>query len=574
MHLYPKERIDAHDELHWTKPSQNWNFMCADCHSTDLKKNYDAKTDKFATTFEAINVGCEACHGPGSAHIDWAKDGGKGKDSGLTALFEKHKDIHWQHNKETGKPQRSEPRTNDNEIEVCAQCHSRRAQISEGYHAGKPFLDHYLPSLPLPPLYHIDGQQRDEVYNWGSFLQSRMYQAGVTCSDCHEPHTQQLRAEGNAVCAQCHLPSNYDTPKHTHHEMNSAGSQCVNCHMPNTTYMVIDSRRDHSLRVPRPDLSVTTGAPNACTSCHNDKNAKWAADKVHAWLGRDAQGLQNYASAFHAAAQGNANASDQLAAVVQYVSSPTIAKAAAIELLGSIPSEQTLKTIEENINSSDALIRLASVQALPSLPPEDQIRLGTPQLSSSLKAIRIETARVLLPSSQQIPDQYRDAFEKAVTEYEASLHYNEDRPESRMALGMLQAYRGNLTDAQTTLEKTIKSFPAFVPAYANLADIQRASGNEVTVQQTLRAGINAVPQDATLRYALGLSLIRAQQKAEAIESLKKATQLAPDNSQFAYVYAVGLAETENKKAAITEINRALKLHPNDNNLLHARDSFK
>ena len=151
---------------------------------------------------------------------------------------------------------RSQPRATEREIEVCAQCHARRGQIAEGYEAGKPLLDYYRPALLTSPLYHADGQQRDEVYNWGSFLQSKMYANGVTCSDCHDPHSGKLRAEGNGLCATCHLTSKYDTATHHHHKPASAGAACVSCHMPTTNYMVVDPRHDHSLRVPRPDLSV------------------------------------------------------------------------------------------------------------------------------------------------------------------------------------------------------------------------------------------------------------------------------------------------------------------------------
>ncbi len=173
--------------------------------------------------------------------------------------LDERRGITWKHDQTTGNAARSQARATEREIEVCAQCHARRGQIAEGYVPGKAFLDYYRPALLTSPLYHADGQQRDEVYNWGSFLQSKMYANGVTCSDCHDPHSGKLRAEGNTLCAACHLPSKYDTAAHHHHKPASAGAACVGCHMPTTTYMVVDPRHDHSLRVPRPDLSVTIG---------------------------------------------------------------------------------------------------------------------------------------------------------------------------------------------------------------------------------------------------------------------------------------------------------------------------
>jgi predicted CXXCH cytochrome family protein len=280
FHLYPNERVTYDDELHWTRPSQNWNFMCADCHSTDVRKNYDPATDKFQTRWAEISVGCEACHGPGSHHLEWAATQSpplpKGEeanrtDRGLSARLDERRGITWSVNPASGNAVRSEPRAAEREIEVCAQCHARRGQIAEGYRAGKPLLDYYHPALLTPPLYHSDGQQRGEVYNWGSFLQSKMYASGVTCSDCHNPHSGKLRAEGNTLCATCHLPSKYGTGAHHHHKPASAGASCVSCHMPTTTYMMVDPRHDHSLRVPRPDLSVKFGTPNACNGCHTGR---------------------------------------------------------------------------------------------------------------------------------------------------------------------------------------------------------------------------------------------------------------------------------------------------------------
>ena len=258
---YPGEKLNFMDELHWTKRAQNWNFMCADCHSSQVKKGFDAATGSFDTTWSEISVGCESCHGPGSAHLDWARNKTADPRKGLTVALDERRGIRWAISPETGNASRSQPRQSEREIEVCAPCHARRAQLAEGYQPGKPWLDHCLPSLLSPGLYHPDGQQRDEVFVWGSWLQSKMQRQGVTCSDCHEPHSQKLRADGNAVCAGCHAASKYQSPSHHHHDTGTPGTQCVNCQMPKASCIVIDRRADHSLRVPRPDLSVTLGTP-------------------------------------------------------------------------------------------------------------------------------------------------------------------------------------------------------------------------------------------------------------------------------------------------------------------------
>jgi predicted CXXCH cytochrome family protein len=230
FHLYPDEKITHTDELHWTRPSFNWNGMCAECHSTNLQKNYDSKTDIFQSSWSEIDVSCEACHGPALNHLSWAnKNSGWEKfkgNKGLAVLLDERNDVHWVFNEKTGSASRSQIRKTEKEIEVCAQCHSRRSSITDNYQPGKSFADHYMPRLLDENMYFSDGQIQDEVYVYGSFLQSKMYHKGVTCSDCHEPHSLQLRQEGNGVCLQCHAAEKFDSKKHHFHKADSTGAIC------------------------------------------------------------------------------------------------------------------------------------------------------------------------------------------------------------------------------------------------------------------------------------------------------------------------------------------------------------
>jgi predicted CXXCH cytochrome family protein len=577
FHLYPGEKVDHRDELHWTKRQQNWNFMCADCHSIDVRKNYDAASDSFKTQWSEITVGCEACHGPGSAHAQWARaKPTKPADPtlGLTARFDERRDVAWTIDPKSGTATRSRPNDAHTEFEVCAQCHARRAQIAEGYHAGRPFLDHYRPSLLTPRLYYADGQQRDEVYIWGSFLQSRMYRAGVTCSDCHDPHGGKLRAEGNAVCAQCHLPARYDDPKHHFHRAGGKGSACVDCHMPATTYMVIDPRRDHSLRVPRPEQSAALGVPNACNGCHADKDAAWAAAVLEARLGRKPEGFQRYAATLAAAGRGEAAAGGMLAALVGDLSQPAIARASAAHALGGALSPQTLDALRAPLAAADPLLRLAAVSALEALPDEPRLALAAPLLDDPLRAVRIEAAWVLssIPDAS-LPAARKAAFERAAAEYEAVQRYNFDRPEARTSLGTFYARRGRAAEAEKTLRSALALEPRHVPATVNLADLKRSLGKDAEGEAVLREGLAVMPDDATLHHVLGLTLVRLQRADEGLAELGRAAALAPDDARFAYVYAVGLYSNGKPKEALAEIDRALVRHPAQRELLLAGASF-
>jgi predicted CXXCH cytochrome family protein len=574
FHLYPDEKVDFRDELHWTKRQQNWNFMCADCHSINVRKNYDASSNSFKTTWSEITVGCEACHGPGSAHAAWAKTKPADPTMGLTLRLDERHGVAWTIDPATGNAARSRPNDARTEVEVCAQCHARRAQIAEGYAAGKSFLDHYRPSLLTQGLYFPDGQQRDEVYNWGSFLQSKMHRAGVTCSDCHEPHSAKLRAEGNAVCAQCHLPARYDNPKHHFHKAGGKGSACVDCHMPPRTYMVVDPRRDHSLRVPRPDQSVALGVPNACTGCHGDKDAAWAAAALEARLGHKPQGFQHFAGALAAAERGEAGAGAMLAALVGDPSQPMIARASAAQALGAALSPQTLDALRAPLGAADPVLRLAAVSALEALPDEPRLALAAPLLEDPVRAVRVEAAWILssIPEASFSTSQ-KAAFARAAAEYEAVQRYNFDRPEARTSLGTFYARRGRVADAEKALRSAIALEPHHVPAYVNLADLYRGHGRDAEGEALLREALAVMPDNPTLHHVLGLTLVRLKRPDDALAELARAAALAPDDARFAYVYAVGLFSHKKTAQALAEIDRALARHPANRELLLAAATF-
>jgi len=579
FHLYPAERITHGDELHWSGPAQNWNFMCADCHSTDLRKNYSVTTNRFDTRWAEINVGCEACHGPGSEHLSWARARQAGKilndpTKGLTARLDERRGVVWNPLPASGNAARSRPRGSEREIDVCAQCHARRGQFAGDYAAGKPFLDYYRPAFLTAPLYYADGQQRDEVYTWGSFLQSKMYAKGVTCSDCHNPHSGKLRAEGNQVCATCHQPVKYDAPTHHHHRAGSAGASCAACHMPTKTYMVVDPRHDHSLRIPRPDLSERLSTPNPCDGCHRDRDARWASRQVQQWYGHTAQGYQHFAGAFAAASAGALDAEKQLLAIATDAGQPAIARGTALAQLTGPLSRGAVDILSMALRDENPLVRLGALQALASAPPDSRVRFAAPLLADPLKVIRIEAASLLapVPPGQFTPEQ-RAAFEHAGAEYVAAQSYNADRAEARVNLGTFYANRGDAPKAEEEMKGAIRLDRSYVPAYVNLADLYRALGRDVDGEETLREGLKVAPKSAMLHHALGLALVRLKRADAGLAELERAAVVEPANARYAYVYAVGLHSAGKVSAAIATLEKALAVHPNDRDILQALESF-
>ena len=583
IHLHPEDRVAHDDVLHWTGPNLNWNFMCADCHSTNLRKGYDPETDSYDTSWSEINVSCEACHGPGSDHLSWAEAQARGKapespemrlpNMGLTVRLDERDKVAWPIDPATGKAQRSKPRTTSKEIQVCARCHSRRSQLTDEAKAGDPQLDAFRPALLSAGLYHADGQVEDEVYVWGSLMQSRMHQAGITCSDCHDPHSADLRLPGDQVCTQCHTPDRYATKAHHFHPEDSTGASCIQCHMPAKNYMVVDARHDHSFRVPRPDQSVTLGTPNACTNCHREESAQWAADQVVAWYGHVPKGLQTYAPALHAARTGQLEAGPLLLAITADSGQPGIARATALQALGGYPSPAMLEQVKQGLAAKDPLQRLGALEALNGLGVHERL-LAMPLLEDDRKAVRIEAARLLaaVPDDQLSP-QAQTRREQGIKEYIAAQQFNAERPEVQLNLGGLYADQGRFQDAEQAYRAAIRQQPRFIPAHVNLAQLLSQTGREREADATLRTGLTHQPDSADLHHALGLSLIRQKKPKPALSELAKAAELAPDNARYGYVHAIALHGTGQTDAAIAVLARVHRQHPGDIDILSALISY-
>jgi len=573
FHLYPGQSIKAGDTLHWTGPSQNWNFMCAECHSTNLRKNYDAESRQFHTTWSEINVSCEACHGPGSRHVAWAKNrgaGNAGADKGLAIALDERKGAMWVPVASTGTAMRSVPRATVREIEMCARCHARAARLTDEYVYGKPPLDTHRLAFLDEGLYYDDGQMRDEVYNWGSFVQSRMYARGVTCSDCHDPHTLKLRQPGNAVCAQCHDAAKYDGPAHTHHASGSAGASCPACHMPTTTYMVVDPRHDHSLRIPRPDLSAKYGMPNACNNCHAKQSPQWAAAAIERWTGKAPAGFQSFADALHAGSTGAPGARGKLLAIVDDRSQPALVRASALRRLGDARSPSLVDLVSRALNDADPLVRLAGVEALANADPHLRARYLARMTADPVRSVRIEAARALAGASENsIPASERSKFTKALDEFIAVQRYSADRPEGHMNLGGLYTARGDLDRAAAEDEKALAIDPTFVAAYVNLADAYRAKGDDAGAEAALRRGLVREPKAAALHHALGLALVRQKRMPDAVKALANAAKLDPTSARYAYVYAVALHDTGGAQEAVAVLEAARRRVPYDRDVLTA-----
>jgi len=585
FHLYPEERIDHNDVLHWTKLSQNWNFMCAECHSTGVRKNYDTPYDRFATNWAEIGVGCETCHGQGSNHTAWARTQkswwpfGKLEDrsEGLRVRFDERSDVVWRRDIKTGNPLRNwPPALLRKEVETCGFCHARRAEFSEDWIPGRWLSDTHLVSPLSQGLYFPDGQMRDreETYNYGPFKQSRMFAAGVTCADCHDPHSARLRLSGDNVCLQCHSADKYANTSHNHHAALNPQLACASCHMPVHTYMVVDRRHDHGFRVPRPDLSVTLGTPNACNDCHADKSPEWAAAAVQDWFGPERIGFQKYGEAFHAAWADQTDAAVQLIAAARDAGMPAFVHASLLTELAAFASAANVDLAQAALSDADPMVRIGALDMLGNVSPSQLWPLVSPLLSDSDRGVRIKAVDLLaaVPTANQPPAD-RPRFDEVTVEFITAQKVNADRPEAHSALGSFYARRGLAIEAESEYQAALRLSPQFSPAAVNLADLYRQLHRDDDGETVLRTAISASPADAGLHYALGLALTRLKRSDNALAEFRRAAELQPAHPRYAYVLAVALHSAGQLDEAIALLRQNLARHPNDGNTLLALIGF-
>lgn len=579
FHLYPEQQIDHADQLHWTGIYQNWNLQCASCHSTNLRKNYSGASNTYATTFAELNVACESCHGSGAEHAKWAKSATPPYDSadlkGFGVSMKRPASDAWTFASADARyasrpldAQRDAAATT--RMNTCAPCHARRSTITENQQPGSPLENSHRLALLTTPLYFADGQQRDEVYTWGSFLQSKMFAKGVVCSDCHDSHSLKLRASGNALCAQCHNPSLFDTKAHHFHEPGGKGAQCVECHMPARDYMVIDGRRDHSFHVPRPDKSEETAAPNACSGCHVGRTDAWASDAMDGWYGPGWRKRSEYGSILRKVDTEGAKALAPLMSLAADASSPAIVRATAASLSQPLLRPGSLAETRALLSDDEPLLRLAAVGLLQPFETRQRVESAAPLLGDPVRSVRIEAARILadVPDSElSVPE--REARARARQEYLDSLRLESDWPATLVALGNFELAEGRVDEATVSFRRAMALDPRFVGAYANLADAYRAQGKDAEGEAVLRKGLEASPEAGGLHHALGLLLVRDGNKTDSLEHLSKAASLEPDNARFAYVYAVALHSAGRLDESLTALAAANKTHPYNVDILGA-----
>ena len=563
FHLFPEDKMDHSDILHWTGLYQNWNHMCADCHSTGVNKGFDAAPKTFDTRWAEINVGCESCHGPGSSHQEWAQPAAaqrpNWRNKGL--LRSLGQPGQWLVSSGNTPPLPSSSGSHSEVfLESCAPCHTRRAPLTQ-QPRGMRLLDDYQPTTLEAPNYEADGQIKEEVFEFGAFQQSKMHARGVTCRDCHDSHSLKLKASGNSLCVNCHEAERLGAYGHTHHSLVGEGSSCLACHMPEHTYMGVHRRHDHSFRVPRPDMTKL-GVPNACTTCHADHPASWAAEAVERWYGPERKGLQTYTAAFAAARAGKPEAAELLTAIAADSSVPALARATALAEIGQDLTERSLLVVEKGLVDPNPAVRLEAVQALSGLPVTERWKRAEALLKDPYRAVRLQATRVLgaAPPSQ-LGAEHERALQRPIQELQASAAANADRPEAHAQMGVFHASREEFAEAEREYRAAIEIEPRLTHNLINLADLYRSMGRDEKGEKLLTRALTTAPADADLHHALGLVLVRRKKIGAALRELQEAARLAPNNTRYGYVLSVAQDSLGQREQALKSCRAVLKRHP-------------
>ncbi len=562
--LPPEGPLDPGDWLYWTNAAQNWNGMCAECHSTNLKKNYDPQNDTYNTTWSDIDVGCEACHGPGSSHVSWAEMPEMAQPA--SENFEL--------------VQKTSNTSARDSVELCAPCHARRAALGDYIHAEADLLDSLLPSLLTEELYFADGQILEEVYVYGSFTQSKMYRHGVRCSDCHDVHSIKPLKEGNALCLQCHRANQYDTKEHHFHKQKDepgepvrsaageilfevgTGAQCVLCHMPGRNYMGIDYRPDHSFRIPDPSLNAALNTPDACLRCHVDKDTDWSDASISKWYGPGR--LPHYGNVIAKGRGQVPAAAEKLIRLATDPLYPVIVRATALSLLAVYPGEQTDQAMELALMDDEALIRRTAVASI-QLPDQEKLaKIIGSMLYDPVKGVRIEAAsRLAGDLTKHLDADQQKVFKVVLQEFEAAMLYSADFSFGRYNLANLYGELDRPQDAISNYEAAIKIDSQFYPAKVNLAMLYNQQGKIDQAEKLLREVVESEPGLYEISYSLGLLLVEMEQYNDAITYLEKAAKGLPDRSRIHYNLGLLYQQLQRTMRAEKELQLALMLEPND-----------
>ncbi len=549
FNVYGNEDRKPGEWGHWTGRGMVWNQMCASCHNTRVRKNYDMASDTYHTSMAEMTVSCESCHGPMKAHSDWQMQH-PGKNQNDPTL------PNW---------------TRDQHIENCAGCHARRGEITGDFTPGDSFWDHYLLTITDGgDIYYPDGQIRDENYEFSSFLSSRMHHAGVRCMDCHDMHSMKTILPGNQLCMRCHTPGGFPNAPpiqpeaHSFHGMSSTGNQCINCHMPQTTYMQRHPRHDHGFTIPDPLLTKQFGIPNACNKCHTDKDTEWAIAAADQWWGdRLNRRTRSRATLIAQARQGNPEARDGLLKLLESDEIPHWKASACLVLDRWAMEPGVITALQNQLSHEHPLVRQSAARSL-------EAALEAPGVRAGLNKLLLDPARSVRVTAAWALRESLDLDSTAAKDLQHMLQINADQPSGRMQLGQWHYARRNLPEAIRHMETAIQWDPNSPPFHHDLALLHSTAGNTAQTIQKLRDAIKLAPNEAQYHYELGLALSETGDLAATVTALRECVRVQPRFARAWYNLGLALNQQGQTAEAIDALRQGEAAEPGDPAIPYAR----
>jgi len=550
FNVYGTEDRQPGEWGHWTGRGMNWNNMCATCHNTRLRKNYDERTDSYRTTMAERGVGCEACHGPMADHNAWqAKHPNQSDDPTIRKLSKQQM------------------------FSTCAQCHARRAELTGEFRPGENFFDHHALTIPdETDLFYPDGQVREEDYEFTAFLGSKMHTAGVRCVDCHEPHTSKLRVPGNLMCMSCHgnILTNgaprIDLETHSRHKVGTSGDFCTDCHMPTTFYMQRHPRHDHGFTVPDPRLTKELGIPNACNRCHTNQTSDWSLEAMTKWYGpRTNELMRTRATAIARARAGDSAA---VSALVNMTSTETnfFWRAVAANLLRPWAGETSVQgALVKSAQDTNELARAMALRAL-----EPYATASATPAARALAAGLVDPVRNVRIDAAWAFRHTLDTNSTAGRDLLAYLRHNADQPAGAIQLGVFHLDRGDAATAVDYLQRAVSWDTNSAPLFDALAVALSVQGRSAEALAALQAACRLAPRGAAYRYRLGLALNEVGRLDDARTALEEAVKLDPQFAQAWYNLGLARAAQGQSDTAVEALLRAESLDSRSAQIPYAR----
>ena len=566
------------EALSWTDRRYTFNTACFSCHVSQRTTEYNISKDSYHTTWLEAGINCETCHGPAEKHNDIFKKaketGGKPDSSYLKTIT------------------RSRAYKADLVDASCAYCHAKSIPLTQEYIIGEDFFQHYDLVGPENADFYPDARDLGENYTYTSWLMSPCRKdERMDCLHCHTSSGRFRQKDNpNSACLPCHEDRVAHASEHTHHKEGSKGNECIQCHMPKTSFARMD-RSDHSMQPPVPAATRAYGSPNACNACHSTQSIEWAEKFIQEhFSGNFQEQIMRQATMLDQLRRGETAHLDDILPDLLLPENEII-QTALIRSLQNIHDDRVIPLMLYFIRSESPLLRSSAATTLGDYTNES-VRLALfKAMQDPVRLVRVRAVGELLDiNAEDIPQEYKDSYHKALDEYTLSLHAFPDqeishfnlghfhesqeddegakkeymralklRPsmsEASMNLAMLYYRNGQIDSSLLYFQETIKQNPQYGPAYLNLGLLYGEMNWKTKAREAFHKAYNL---DNHIIAAYNLSILYSGISSDStLKYAKIAYEKEPLEEKYIYTYAYYLSENGKTKEAQKILEKAIR----------------